>query len=512
MTRLGVVLCVAAALAPAVARAQEQRAAVVVQVAGATLYINLGTEAGVRTGDTVVVRRQATAPPVGTLVVVGASPRRSVLTFTAVAFAVTRGDTLFVSPPRPADAVAPMMASAAREAQPRAPPSRRPRIAGAVALEMWGSHTETVGLGADPIRTTRDVGMPTIRFNTLMSGDRSRFRVNLQAQQRTGPESVWDRRTRVRLYEARYDLSAGRTQLTVGRFYSDFDHQSAFWDGASVRVAVRRGVSAGVAAGYEPERGNEEVSFATPKAAVFLGTRTGNARVDLVTDLAVTHTMPSERALWRSAADLAMRLRVGRFSLTHDLEFATSVVSDRWDIARFVLRGTMPVGARGYLYAAATSDRFTPLDTTILHSFARRDRATSGYSVTLRNGSFLDVNASVNNPGRESSGYAAGATIAVPRAVGSATVSLHTSWFDDGFGTGLVASPAIEYRLGPARMRTGYQFLRIVQPLYTQQTHGVDLRLWTPLGRRVNGMLQLATRSGRNQQSTTAFTGLEVRF
>jgi hypothetical protein len=513
MNRIGAVLGVVLALAPSAVRAQEPRAAVVVQVAGATLYINLGTEDGVRTGDTLVVRRQATAPPAGTLVVIGASPRRSVLTFAATPFAVTRGDTLFVVVAAPTDVVAPTIAVATRESQPRAPPpSRRPRIDGAVGLEMWGSHTETVGLGANPIRTTRDVGMPSIRFNSMVSGERSRFRVNLQAQQRTGPESVWDRHTRFRLYEARYDVSAGRSQFTVGRFYSDFDHQSAFWDGASVRVALRRGVSAGAAAGFEPERGNEEVSFATPKASVFLGTRLGTDRVDLVTDLALTQTLPSDRALRRSGADLAMRLRVGRFSLTHDLELAPPAPSAGWDLSRFVLRGTMPVGGRGYVYASVTRDRFTPLDTAALRPFARRDRATSGYSLTTRNGSFFDVNASVNNPGLESSGYAAGATISVPRVVGGATVSMHASWFDDGFGTGLVASPAIEYRLGAARMRTGYQFVRIAQPLYTQRTHGLDLRIWTPLGTRVNGTFQVSDRIGQNMHSTSAFTGVEVRF
>lgn len=178
--------------------------------------------------------------------------------FAGTPFPVTRGDTLFISA-RPRDAVTGMPTPVAMAAaRPRAPPAvaSGPRVDGAVALEMYGSHSETVGLGADSIRTTRDIGMPAVRFNTMVSGDRTRFRLSMRAQQRTGPTSVWDRSTRIRIYEARLERSIGAARLTMGRFYSDFDHQSAFWDGASVRFGDGRGVSAGVAAGFEPERGN----------------------------------------------------------------------------------------------------------------------------------------------------------------------------------------------------------------------------------------------------------------
>jgi hypothetical protein len=507
-------LLIGAAFAPRAGGAQLPQPAVVVQVAGANLYIDRGTDDGIRSGDTVTVRRAIESPPIGALVVVGASPRRSILTFAGPAFAVTRGDTIFITPSAPSTARLPVATIAAAEAQPRAPPPtvRRPRMDGTLGLEMWGSHSETIGLGADPVRTTRDIGMPSIRFSSFVSGERSRFRVNMRVQQRTGPQSVWDRSTRIRIYEARYDLTAGRAQFTAGRFYSDFDHQSAFWDGATVRVGVARGVTAGLAAGFEPERGNEEVSFSRPKVAGFVGTRYGNGRVDLVTDLAFTQTLPSDKTQRRTGADLAMRLRIGRFSLTQDLEFAPPSPSASWDMSRFMLRASTGVGTRGYVYASAVSDRFTPLDTALLLPFARRERVTSGYSVSLSNGTFVDVNASVNNPSSASSGYAAGATVSVPRVLGSATASMHTSWFNDGQGTGFLASPALEYRLGSARLRGGYQFYSVSQPAYSMQTHGVDFRLWKPFGPRSNGVVQISDRFGHNMHNTTVFTSFEVRF
>jgi hypothetical protein len=379
-------------------------------------------------------------------------------------------------------------------------------------VEMWGSHSETVGLGADPVRTTRDVGMPAVRFNTFVSGDRSTFRFNVRAQQRTGPQSLWDRQTRVRIYEARYDRRAGPARITLGRFFSDFDHQSAFWDGASVRLGDERGITGGVAAGFEPERGNEEFTATRPKAAAFVGTRHGNARVDLVTDFAVTQTMPKDRAQWRTGADLAMRLRVGRFTLSQDLEATPPTPMGRWGISRFVLRMSLPAGPRGYVYATALSDRLTPLDTTFLAPFARRERVTSGYGLSLANGTYLDLNASVNDPSGPRQGYAAGATVSVPKAIGAGTLSLHTSWFDDGRGSGVFASPSLEYRVGTARVRGGYQFYQVDQEAYAMSTHGADLRLWQPFGERFTGVLQVTERVGHNLHSATVFTSIEVRF
>ena len=41
-------------------------------------------------------------------------------------------------------------------------------------------------------------------------------------------------------------------RFTLGRFFPGFDHASGFWDGAAVRIGDDRGVSGGVAAGFEP--------------------------------------------------------------------------------------------------------------------------------------------------------------------------------------------------------------------------------------------------------------------
>lgn len=507
---LGVAL--ALSLGARVVAAQDPRPAVIVQVAGATLYLNLGSDDGVNTGDTLAVRRARSGPIVGTLHVIGASARRSVLGFVGAAFPATRGDTLYVSVGSVAVAAPTVVADAATPPIRAPPPAARLRSDGAVAFELWGTHNETIGLGADPVRSTQDVAMPTLRFHTMVSGPHGVLRVNLRAQQRTGPEGLWDRQNRIRIYQARYDLTAGRAQITAGRFFSDFDHQSAFWDGASLRLGLTPGFSVGVAAGFEPERANEEVRFTRPKVAGFLGTRLTRANVDLATDVAVTQTIPRDSILRRTGADLALRLRIGRFSLSQDLETVLPAPGGDWQVARAILRSSFPVGQRGSVYATAISDRFIPLDTAILTPFSRRERVTAGYSGALRRGGFLDVNASVNDPSGALRGYAAGTTLSLPRILALGTVSLHASWFDDGYGTGWLASPAIERPFGATRLRAGYQYYRVDQRSYSTDTHGVDLRLWTPFGTRTSGVLQVSERFGPNLRSTAVFTSLEWRF
>lgn len=503
--------------------AQTPRPAVVVQVAGATLYLNVGSDSGLRAGDTLAVRRQAAGPTVGALTVLAATPTRAVLGFAGPAFPITRGDTIHLTPQRGGESRAGASAAGVAVTTPGsgAPPSGsvadrssapRWRREGSMGAELWGSHTETIGLGADPVRSTRDIGIPALRLNGIAQAEQSRFRVNLRAEQRAGPATVWDRQTRLRVYEARFDRSIGAAQLTAGRFYSDFDHQSAFWDGVSLRVAASRAWSFGAAAGFEPARGNEEPSFETPKVAGYVGLRRGDARYDISGDFALTQTLPQQAAQRRSGADLALRLRIGRVSISQDLEAAPPAASLGWELSRVALRASAPVGPRGQAYASAVSDRFTPLDTAFLLPFTRRERVTAGYSLSTAGGGFVDINATVNDPRGDRSGYALGSTVAWPNVLPTATALMHGTWFDDGLGTGLLMSPALEYRLRGARLRGGYQFFYTSYPAYAAQTHGIDLRIWKPLGARSAGVLQLTERLGAHQRSTTLFSSFEWRF
>ena len=58
------------------------------------------------------------------------------------------------------------------------------------------------------------------------------------ASRRSGPATLFDQPTALRIYEARFDQGIGRgsARISIGRFLSNFDHSSGYWDGAMVRV------------------------------------------------------------------------------------------------------------------------------------------------------------------------------------------------------------------------------------------------------------------------------------
>lgn len=507
-----------AASAPPAPAVQGPRPTMVVQIAGANLYLDAGTDAGVRTGDTLIIRRSPTAAPVGSTVVIASTGTRSVVTFVGTPFPVTRGDSLFITPVSGgASAVAAALGPLPTT---RSPPRRIPRpdagpstrVDGALGLEMWGSHSETVGLGADPVRTTRNIGIPAVRLRTRLSNDNSSLDLNLRAEHRTGPTSVFDRATRIRVYQARYDRRAGALNFSAGRFFSDFDHASGFWDGVSLRVGDYQGVFGGVAAGFEPLRGNEEFSLELPKAALFVGSRSSTERVDLSTDLSYHQTFSKDVALERSVVDFAFRLRAGRYSLSQDIELAPPTPMGTWGLSRFILRGGASIG-RAELYAAAVSDRPIVMDTAWVLPLERRERISAGVSMSSARGYFGDVNFAINGPRDSTSGFSAGAMAAFPGLIGGdATLSINGSFFTADRNHGFTAAPSVEYRLGLARLRGGYQFFKVDGPLYSITTHGLDFRFSRSLSTRTNWVVQVNSRVGHNVSSSNVYSSFELRF
>lgn len=505
-----------AQVAPAVPAPQFARPTIVVQIAGANLYLAAGTDAGVLTGDTLIIRRAPAAAPVGSTVVIASTTTRSVVTFVGTPFAVTRGDSLFFTPVSGgATAVAaalgplPSTRSPPRVLRRDVVPSTR--VDGALGLEMWGSHSETVGLGADPVRTTRNIGIPAVRLRTRVANRNSSLDLNLRAEHRTGPISVFDRATRIRIYEARYDYRAGPATVSAGRFFSDFDHASGFWDGVSLRLGDYQGLYGGVAAGFEPLRGNEEFSADIPKAAVFVGTRSSSERADISTNLSYHQTFAKDAQYDRSVVDFAFRVRAGRFGLSQDIEVSPPTPLGTWGLSRFILRGSTSVG-RAELYATAVSDRPLVMDTAWVLPLDRRERVSTGMSFSSSSGFFGDVNVAINGPRDSTSGYSTGMMASFPNVLGSASVSINGSYFTSDGNSGMTAAPSIEYRLGSARLRGGYQFFKVDGPTYSVTTHGLDFRFSQALSTRTHWVVQVNSRTGHNVQGTNVYSSFELRF
>jgi len=379
---------------------------------------------------------------------------------------------------------------------------------------MWGAHTETVGLGASPVRTVHDVATPAVRYRTRVAQGQGELNVNLRAQYRTGPATLFDRAMRVRLYEARYDRRTGGSHLTVGRFFSDFDHASGFWDGAALRLGDEQGVFGGVAAGFDPARGNEEFDFRVPKVALFVGTRRSRGRTDLETTLAGHRTFGADTVFQRAVVDWTTRLRSGRFGYTQEIAVSPPTINDRWGLSRLLVRASLPMSRTTAFYASAVSDRPVILvDTGWTQPLTRRERVSTGLSLFRPSGLYADVNASLNGPRDTIQAVSAGVTIMTPPILGGVAFGVSGTWYDATTSSGFTASPSAEFVLGPSRLRLGYQLWRNQSPTTTTTTHGADVRLTQAVfSPRINWVLQASGRLGENIRGTTVYSSFEVRF
>ena len=225
MRRALAVSLLALASGPVSARGQEALVpARIVEIAGANLYLDAGTDAGVRAGDTLVARRAAGDTPLGTLVVIAATGTRAVVTFAGRPFAVTRGDALLLAvpsagvPAAPAEAPTPL-------ARAQRVPIGRVRISGSAGLDVLSARTTTFGLGADPVRVVRDFTVPSLRLQTSVRNlpGGGRLNLSLRASQQSGPATLFDRSTIVRVYHANFDQQWAVARVLLGRFLAPFE-------------------------------------------------------------------------------------------------------------------------------------------------------------------------------------------------------------------------------------------------------------------------------------------------
>ncbi len=492
------------------ARAQEPRAAVVTQVAGQNLYLDAGREAGLTAGDTVGVRRTALGPQVGLFAVIGATRTTAVVTYAGAPFPLTRGDTVYLGVRAP---VAPApVAAAARPA----PVAARvtPSLTGAMGVEMAGTHTTTLGLGADPVTSSQDFATPALRLRADLddpAGHR-RLTVNLRAERRVGPTGLFDPATSIRLYDIHLDQGAGPARFTVGRFLSDFDHASGFWDGGALRVGRERGLSLGMAGGFEPVRTNEGFSTDLLKYAGFLNLRARAPGVRYDGGVSFTRRQPRGGGAVASILDVSQRLDAGVAHLSGEVEAAPSAGTlGAWTVTRLITRGMISAGPTFDLYATYVRDHPQPIDSVPGFVPVARERVAGG--VSYRAGrTFMNLDASVNEPRDTARAYAFSAMAGLPTFVRGVTVSASASYFTGPWLHGILASPSVEYRHAGTRVRGSYQLYLSEGTVYSILTHGADLLVSRALAARVDWVARVNFRTGSNLRSSGAYTSLDVRF
>lgn len=477
------------------------------QVAGATLYLDMGTRHGLATGDTLQVARDSVSAPVGRLVVTASTETRAVLTFADAAFPVTRGETLTLTLRRePAEAVAtpPARPTVEKTPEPRRPPAASPpaatstvhsppaavgrRAHGRIALDVAANRSVTTVGEADPIDVDRRFATPAFRLDATVPDAVGGFRLrtSIRLAYRYSNANQIQPATSTRVYAAALerDFTGVPVRLALGRFHSPVESYSGFWDGVFFRYGRDLGVGAIV--GFEPDRWDERPSTSLPKATVFVdGMRRGrdwrwsgdlSAHVVRSTDSLAAHTF----------VGATQRITVGALHIGHDIQVDQDPAGGSWRVSQLRLRGALDLGA-GVQLRGGFSRRETWLQWLPDHPFApRSDRVDAGLAVQGASG-YLAVDGSTSRTasGRRTKGGTASFFLA-PGAVGF-TGSL-SRWSGE-YGSMWSAAPGVSFSLDPAWLRLGYRYDRSDYLERLLVTHGVEASLDAPLaeGFRVSG-------------------------
>jgi hypothetical protein len=503
-------LCVAVA-----AHAQERAvAARVTQIAGADLYLDAGSNAGLARGDTLVVRRATGAAPVGTFVVVAVTETRAVVSFAGAPFPLTRGDALVLTAHGPAAPVAPPAAPAA--APPPAPRAvtalSGPQLRGSVAMDVLGSHSTTIGFGANPERVGRDYAIPAMRLQAVMSNlpGGGRFVTSVQGTQQVGAASLFDRGTVLRVYDAHYEQDLGAAHFALGRFFSPYEPFSGVWDGALVRVGGAQGFGLGVEGGFQPRLGDEGFTTATPKFAAFADFRHFAGAVRLSTNVSAHIWRPTDGTADRTFLGWSQQLALGSVRLDHAIEL-DQTAGGGWSLTRFDARAAVPVTAGLQLSAEYYRDRLGWLDIASDSLLPREDRASASASYQFGAG-FVSAGVTLLVSGTTVQGHTYSGSLAFPRVVGPLSFSGAVSYWSLGASSGLVATPTVAWRLRTLRPSLTYEFFRSTAAGVSSISHGGNLSLALPLARGLESIVRLTVRYGQNVQSFGMYSSLRLSF
>ena len=520
--RVSIALLAAAVLGPGVARGQERSfTARVVEIAGANLYLNIGTAQGLGATDTLAVRRAPGGPRVGTLAVMAATETRAMVGFVGQPFPVTRGDSLVLVPTRSAPAGVGGAAPAA--AAPPPPPRTRPTgprreevgtsVSGSAALDVLGNHTTTVGFGADPERATRDFTVPSLRFQMTAANlpGGGQFSLSARGTQQEGTTTLFDRSTVLRVYDAHYQQDLSSVRVMAGRFFNPYERFSGVWDGALVRVGGARGLGVGVAGGFQPRSGDEAFTTSVPKLAAFAGFRTSGGIASWDADLSAHIWRPSDGTADRTFVGWSQRLRVSGVRLDHLMEFDRNATG-AWTLGRFYARAGVPLTSGLELSADYWRDQLNwwdvQPDSVVVPS---RERASTGLSYGSR-GVWVSADVTLLLSGTQVDGHTYSGSLRFPLLGDRISLSGTGSYWTRGTTSGVVASPSLAWRLGAARPSLTYEFFRSATAGTAVVSHSGIASVSLPLAQRLQWLLQLRARFGQNLQSAGLYSSLRVTF
>jgi hypothetical protein len=489
------------------------------QIAGATIYLDLGTNHGLAVGDTLPVLPDEGPPRLGSVWVRLANATRAVLEFAGDPFPLERGQIVRLQLQRVPTVAAPdpeLGASGRDDAEvapsdvvvpepveddPVVAVERVQPVTGRWGLDLAGSHSVTdLGGGIGDQSVSRVFASPALRFDLFAPSSVGGFdlRLRTRATYRYGSSPGFNSELVPRFYEVSLfrQFDAVPLQLTMGRFHSPGESFSGYWDGLGARFGGS-GFGLGALVGLQPDRWNQLPNSDMPKATVYADFEHRSEGVRWRGDVSAHSVWPPTSAGAHLFFGIGHRLTSGNFRLAQDLQVDRDSWNGGYRLSRFTTQATVRM-APGVHLRAGVSRRSTFLlwvdDPTELFA-PQRDRVNVGLTTRSgRNSASVDVSLNRDVAGevsRSVSGTLVGGSLW--RDIG--TMASFSYW-DSALGTSWSVAPALRWAWGDVRGRTGYRFYTSNFARRTQTTHSPDISLSMRLPNRLRASLRVQGRFG----------------
>jgi hypothetical protein len=515
--KVAIFALISSAVAATPASAQDIRLEVMVdQIAGTSIYLRAGTADGIAQDDTLTVFNESGDQAVGALLVISATASRSVVSFLADPFPVTRGTLLRIrigSSPSAAERAQEPGVDPVRTTE--SPPSAYPQVRGRLSLQLNTLASTTSWSGNEDVSIDRRFTTPAIglRFGVKDLPGGLELASNLRGTYRHSSNDLVQPAHSMRVYEASVRKSFERAPLQVqlGRFYNRYETYSGYWDGLLLRYGTR-GLGAGVAVGYEPDRANEGVSTDLPKYTTFVDFNHVGDQVGYFTDISFHQQLPGNDVATETFFGWSQQLTMGRTRLGTNLQVHRDPGGNSWSVTRLHTNGSVPLTSRVSLLGRYAFDRPEyRFRFTQLFSFERR-QAGVGFRYWGRGGN-ASLYVTTNRVNQGDLSYSVSSSFRVTR----------TQVLELGFhGAGTVwmlentrvinLLAGIDRVFGRVQSRASYRLYRTVGANSTLLSHTVDAALVFPIGRRVFSTINARVQQGTNQTSNSLFVSLWTSF
>lgn len=495
---------------------QQEGRAVISQIAGQHLYLDLAQSLALQAADTLALEDGSTTEHL--LVVVAGDSMRAVVTFSGEPFPLTRGSTITFTIRRgPGTGPGPAVAAVAAGSYTPTTRKRPIRVNGRVLLSVDGLQTQTTGLGSDPEVIERDFATPVaaVRMQVTHLPGNLEFNANVRASHRYATDDLVQPETLVRIYQ----LSLAKTfnaiplSFRLGRFYNPYEYFSGYWDGGLLYFG-RPHIGGGVVAGLEPKLANDGFQSSHPKATVFLQARGRNRSVGYRTDLSFNTVFAQDTTPAHNFVGWALDTYFGRTSFSTSMQIDNNPDSDKPVVTRLLGRLSVPAGRHFILRGNVSRRQPYQLGPATGVLPYRRDRAGGGFTV-LAGGMNLTADVTWNQQEGLSSlmSYAGG--MYAPRTVADIRLSLSGSYWSDAGDTGeqgLALSGRLNRRFGKLDAGLGYQYYASEILGREDTSHLFDLSLAVPLSRSTRANIRARTRQGNRLSSGGIFASIWWAF